>query len=243
MEFILNVPQGKFQIRRIPLRQNELLQAWDAADEYLLNFAEHLNLNYDSKVCILNDSFGALAVALHHHRPIAISDSFLSHLATQHNLDLNGINRNSIELQNSLWLPTVKIDFLFIKIPKTLALLEYQLYRFREWLKPECKVIVAGMIKNLPKSTWQILASILGPTTTSLAVKKSRLIFAEIDNRGCKPKPPKIPTVFSKLVIPVKKPPIFIANRPLAMVDFIAVDRKVSTHCTCPHLQSSYSYC
>jgi hypothetical protein len=54
---------------------------------------------------------------------------------------------------------------------------------------------------------------------------------------GVSPNRRKFRRVFSKLSIPVKKSPIFIANqpdilapnRPLAMVDFIEVDRQVST--------------
>ena len=34
----LKVAQGEFQLARYPKRKKELLQAWDAADEYLLNY-------------------------------------------------------------------------------------------------------------------------------------------------------------------------------------------------------------
>ena len=35
---ILKIPQGEFQLSRYPGRKKELLRAWDAADEYLLNY-------------------------------------------------------------------------------------------------------------------------------------------------------------------------------------------------------------
>jgi len=64
-----------------------VLRAWDAADEYLLDtLAEEPKLPEGARVLILNDSFGALAVALSAYRPYALSDSYLSQQATRLNL-------------------------------------------------------------------------------------------------------------------------------------------------------------
>lgn len=58
-ETTLQVTQGCFQILRFPSAKNEKLQAWDAADEYLLqDVAEKLDVNDQPSVLILNDSFG-----------------------------------------------------------------------------------------------------------------------------------------------------------------------------------------
>lgn len=182
METLLEVPQGRFEIRRAPFRKNELLRAWDAADEYLLtHLATQENLGSDSSLTIINDNFGALAVALNHYKPTALSDSFLSQQATRTNLDLNGIPQDSVRLLDSLVLPDAGIDYLLVKVPKTLGLLEYQLHRLRLLLKPNARIIAAGMVKNLPVSVWKLLERLIGPTTTSLAVKKARLIFATLD--------------------------------------------------------------
>ena len=42
----LHVPQGEFQLFRYPKRKKELLRAWDAADEYLLNYIQDLFLDF-----------------------------------------------------------------------------------------------------------------------------------------------------------------------------------------------------
>lgn len=182
MENSLIVPQGQFQLQRLPYRKNQLLRAWDAADEYLLNhFAEYCKPAPNAKIVIVNDSFGALAVALADYQPIAISDSYLSQQATQLNLVANQRDAEQVLLLDSLSLPETKIDYLLIKAPKTLALLEYQLHRLRPLLKPDCIVIVAGMVKNLPPTLWKILEKLIGPTKPSIAVKKARMIFAELD--------------------------------------------------------------
>ena len=183
MQFYLEVPQGKFELKRFPVRKNDLLQAWDAADEYLLKHLADAELPAENQcVVILNDGFGALAVALHSKSPIAISDSFLSQQATRCNLRLNALPESNVQLYDSLSLPEKQIDSLLIKIPKTLALLEDQLHRLRPFLKPDSRIIAAGMVKNTPLSVWKILEKMLGPTTTSLAVKKARLIFATLDS-------------------------------------------------------------
>ena len=84
METLLTVAQGDFQLQRFPLQSNQLLRAWDAADEYLLNvLSERFSLNETSRILIVNDSFGALAVALSHYKPQALSDSYCSQLSTR----------------------------------------------------------------------------------------------------------------------------------------------------------------
>jgi 16S rRNA (guanine1207-N2)-methyltransferase len=182
MQTSLDIPQGRFELRRLPYRKNELLQAWDAADEYLLNYLASQDIPVtEARIVILNDSFGALALALNAYRPIAMSDSFLSQQATLNNCQLNAIDQDGLRLLDSLSLPDGPVDYLLIKAPKTLALLEYQLHRLRPLLKPTAKIIVAGMVKALPASLWKLLEKLIGPTSTSLAVKKARLIFAGLD--------------------------------------------------------------
>ncbi|MDI1230520.1 MAG: methyltransferase [Methylobacter sp.] len=178
----LSVAQGEFELNRLPKRPRELLRAWDAADEYLLNtLAEELNLPAAARVLIVNDGFGALAVALNAFRPDAISDSYLSQQATRLNLAANNLPEQSVSLQNSLEPLEGVFDLVLIKVPKTLALLEDQLIRLHPHLTPSTQIIVAGMIKTLPPSVWKLLERLLGPTTTSLARKKARLIFASLD--------------------------------------------------------------
>ena len=184
MENLLKTPQGRFQLRRLPFRKNELLRAWDAADEYLLNYlAEDENFAGKLSICILNDSFGALAVALHGYRPTVISDSFLSQQATRLNLEINEIPQNNVQLLDSLSPPGIfGIDYILIKVPKSLAMLEDQLHRLRPFLKADSKLLLAGMVKNLPGSLWKLLERMIGPTSTALAVKKAKLITVSVDS-------------------------------------------------------------
>lgn len=191
MQGIFEVPQGRFRLKRLPERKHESMQAWDAADEYLLHYLAHEDTPaHDANIVILNDSFGALAVALHAYRPVAQSDSFLSQQATLANMRANGLEPNRVGLLDSLSLPEAGIDYLLVKVPKTLALLEYQLHTLRPLLKPDAKIIAAGMVKNLPATVWKTLERLIGPTRPSQAIKKARLIFAQLEqNRVLPPNP------------------------------------------------------
>jgi 16S rRNA (guanine1207-N2)-methyltransferase len=181
-ENLLRVAQGEFDLNRLPKRPLELLRAWDAADEYLLKtLAEDLKPSDDARILIFNDSFGALAVALSSFQPEAVSDSYLSQQATRLNLVVNGLPGHSVKLINSLESLEGPFDLVLIKVPKTLALLEDQLIRLHPHLKPSTQIILAGMIKTLPPSVWKLLERLVGPTTTALARKKARLIFASPD--------------------------------------------------------------
>ena len=188
---LLKVGQGEFELHRLPKRSLELLQAWDAADEYLLNtLAEDLQPLADARILIVNDSFGALAVALSVFLPHAVSDSYLSQQATRLNLAANGLPEHSVKLINSLEPLEGVFDLVLIKVPKTLALLEHQLIRLHPHLLPTSRIILAGMIKALPPSIWKLLERLVGPTTTALAKKKARLIFASPDPKLAIPASP-----------------------------------------------------
>lgn len=176
-------PHVRLQLKRLPYRKNDTLQAWDAADSYLLQHLVQQDVPpLDSHIVIVNDGFGALALGLQAYQPTAISESYLSQQATLINARNNGIDPANINLLDSLTLPDKPIDYLLIKAPKTLGLLEYQLLTLRPLLKPDSKIIVTGMVKTLSANVWKMLERLIGPTRTALAVKKARLIFATLDS-------------------------------------------------------------
>ena len=178
----LTVPQGEFQLARFPPRRKELLRAWDAADEYLLHqVADEGLCGPDSSLLIANDSFGALSVALAKQHPVMWSDSWLARQGTLANLQANGLSTQPIELLDSLQVPSGRLDLVLIKVPKSLAMLEDQLYRLRPHLHAGSRVIAAGMVKQIHTSTLKLFERIVGPTHTSLARKKARLIFCQYD--------------------------------------------------------------
>lgn len=187
----LQVPQGEFELQRNPC--DDSLQAWDAADEFLLNHLHDIQvLSRHGKLLILNDAFGALAVALADHPVYSWNDSFLAQQGLRENLVANGYAADEVKTNSAIDLPSVAVDCVLIKVPKTLALLEHQLYALRAILHRDTRIIAAGMARNIHTTTLQLFESILGPATTTRARKKSRLILVERDhsmNEGQSPYP------------------------------------------------------
>ncbi len=178
---------GSYKLRRYPLRKKERLRAWDAADEYVLNhLAENKLPQPDSTLLIVNDGFGGLSVPLNNFQPVVMTDSYLSMQAISSNLESNDIDEDAVVVINSLQAPdsvlNKKADIVLIKLPKSLAMLEDQLFRIRPSLDSSTIIIAAGMTKNIHMSTMELFEKIIGPTKTSLARKKSRLIFCDFDN-------------------------------------------------------------
>ena len=187
----MSVPQGEFVLDRNP--PDEFLQAWDAADEYLLKQVDEPGILFrDTSILVVNDSFGALTVALSDYAPLMMSDSYLAQQGLINNLRINGFPQDAAGFSNGLQIPRFEFDLVLIKIPKTLALLEHQLYSLRGLIRTGSQIIGAGMTRSIHKSTIKLFENILGPTTTSLAWKKARLIFVTRDesiNAGASPDP------------------------------------------------------
>jgi len=177
---MMQTASGQFHLRRVP--DNPNLQAWDAADLYLLKQVnENCELSPQSKILVVNDGFGALSLALCDHQVTMTGDSYLAFEAMKNNLLLQGYDEDRVTFANSLNLPDQIFDLILIKVPKSLALLEHQLYQLRSHQQANTQIIAGGMTRNIHKSTLKLFESIIGPTTTSLAWKKSRLILVNCD--------------------------------------------------------------
>lgn len=175
----LDTPYASLDLIRQPEQPNEPLQAFDAADEYLLAQLHEQGLPVATRVLILNDSFGALACALAMHAEVTSSgDSHLAHLALQKNLARNGISETRVSFVAASEVAQGPFDLVLIRVPKTLALLEEQLIRLHGQLAPGARVIAAAMIKHLPRAAGDLLEQYIGPVQASLAVKKARLLSA-----------------------------------------------------------------
>ena len=177
---------GIYRLQRYPVRKKESLRAWDAADEYILDYLKKNDLlRTDISLLIVNDSFGGLSIPLSQYQPVVMTDSYLSTQAISLNLKNNDIDYDAISIISSLDSPDSVLqktaDIVLIKVPKSLAMLEDQLHRIRPSLSSATIIVAAGMTKHIHMSTLDLFKKIIGPTTTSQAQKKSRLIFSQFD--------------------------------------------------------------
>ncbi len=172
---------------RYPVDPRDRLRAWDASDEYLL---QHLAAaegplddlaGGDGRLVVLGDRWGALTTALAAYEPVQITDSYLAQRATAENLARNGRPADGVRLLSSRDEPPARVDVLLVRVPKSLALLEDQLLRLAPAVRPGTLVVGTGMVKEIHTSTLELFERILGPTRTSLAQRKARLIFCTPD--------------------------------------------------------------
>ncbi|WP_395344902.1 methyltransferase [Ningiella sp. W23] len=163
------------------------LQAWDSADEYLLQYlSDELDANRlapadFSQMAIVNDDFGALACALSEHHPIVYTDSHMSELAIYANAQRNKLGE--IKVRNVLSLneaPDQKLSLLIIKLPRSMSMLEQALILLRPLIDENTSIIACAKVKAITSNVLKLFEKLIGETKTSLAKKKSRLIFSKL---------------------------------------------------------------
>ncbi|MHC3468005.1 methyltransferase [Streptomyces sp. 7R007] len=177
----MKTPWGEFDLARFPEDPRDRLRAWDASDEYLLRHLAEAQVPLSGTVAVVGDRWGALVTALAAHRPVQITDSFLTREATRANLARAGVEPGAVGLLTTQDPPPEHVDVLLVRVPKSLALLEDQLLRLAPAVHAGTVVVGTGMVKEIHTSTLRLFERIIGPTRTSLAVKKARLIFCTPD--------------------------------------------------------------
>lgn len=175
---MFGTPWGEYALHRFPVDEREQLRAWDAADAYLLRHLAEEGVDLSGDVVAVGDRWGALVTALAGRGRITqISDSYLGRRATEANLRACAPGAR-VRLLSTRDEPPSRVDVLLVRVPKSLALLEDQLHRLAPALHAGSVVVGAGMVTEIHTSTLRLFERIVGPTRTSLAVRKARLVFA-----------------------------------------------------------------
>lgn len=193
----------QFSLIRYPEKHQHIsLQAWDSADELIIEHVESLlseesfpigSGESDGSMMIFNDDFGALGCWFSHLAPYWVSDSYISLRSLHENLKANQLLDTSdadkpdelktapvqtlSSVESSTFTPAKAPLIIVVKVPRALALLEQQLIDLQKYITPDTQIIATGKVKAITKSVLNLFERYIGPTTTSLAKKKSRLIF------------------------------------------------------------------
>jgi 23S rRNA (guanine1835-N2)-methyltransferase len=212
-----SMAERQFTLIRYPEKhQHKSLQAWDSADELLIEHVEaHLEALAASRnearneaqdenqtetsstlgpILIFNDDFGTLGCWFTQYNPIWISDSYISLRSLQENLRRNHLKpvideagaltspvTSLTSVESLTFMPESAPSVIMLKVPRTLALLEQQLIDIKRYAAPGTHIVAAGKIKAVTKSVSALFEKIIGPAKTSLAKKKSRLVFSTLD--------------------------------------------------------------
>lgn len=199
----------QFTLIRYPEKhQHVSLQAWDSADELLIEHIETslsegaITTSTAPKMMIFNDDFGVLGCWFAHVEPLWVSDSYIAYRSLLENLTANQLTPSTKDnaitapvqtltsVDSLSFTPASDVDIVVIKIPRALALLEQQLIDIQRYITPTTHVVAAGKVKTITKSVLGLFEKYIGKTTTSLAKKKSRLVFATRDNTKTHAKSP-----------------------------------------------------
>ncbi|MCG6277695.1 methyltransferase, partial [Vibrio vulnificus] len=180
MKTELNLFDRQLTLFRYPNNANETLQAWDAGDEYLINYVEELALDTPQNILILNDHFGALSCWFSaQHQVTMMSDSFISQQGAKENLQRNQCRE--VKLLTTLDAIPTETSLVLFQLPKNNRHLTWQLTKLRKTLSPDVPVVAVNKAKEIHTSTLKLFEKYLGTTKTSLAWKKHRLVFCQAD--------------------------------------------------------------
>ena len=175
----------QLQLVRWPLQQpNHSLQAWDAADELLLDRAlpalqQLTTAGKTPRILILNDSFGALSCALGNSQQFRVQDSYIAQQACRHNRQQNGLTLESITELTSLDSLPAAPDLVLLKLPANHSYLAWQLAALSQVMTADTLLLVAAKAKDIHRNLLAIFSQYIGPTTASLTLRKCRYIDSQ----------------------------------------------------------------
>lgn len=180
---VLAAPSGAMELTRWP--DDPRLRAFDAADTLLLEHLREVDLT--GTLVVLNDRWGALTTALAPHEPVSVSDSWVAQESARVNLARAG---RHVELRAVVDELPERIDVLVFRVPRTVALLEHELHLLAPRLHAGSVVVGAGMVKEVHTSVLRTCEQLVGPTRTSLATRKARLIHVRVNPTLVRPADP-----------------------------------------------------
>lgn len=173
-------------LKRYPVIKNDPLQAWDSADELILEEVSKGDLK-GKRILVINDAFGALSSNLEGLDVTSYTDSFVSARAA----NING--QGKVSCICDLMMFTGIYDYVLIRIPKNSSFFEDILCHLTHHIDPHTRIICGSMVKHLSKSAFDLLQRYIGETSTSLAQKKARLVFASVQkDKAISPYPLKV---------------------------------------------------
>ncbi|OOF15278.1 50S rRNA methyltransferase [Salinivibrio sp. PR919] len=229
MKTEMTTPAGQpLILHRYPRRKNETLQAFDAADEYLIEHVAELSLPAGARVLIINDHFGALScwASQQGYDTIQVSDSVVAQQATVQNLAANALP-SVVQLTSLEPLPE-RVDVVLLRIPKSTRMLSWQLQQLAAITDSSIPVIAAAKTKEIHTSTLNQFEHQLGNTVTSLAKKKARLVF-------CTPRDDKPELIDQLHTFDVPDYAMTLANFPNV---FSAQKLDIAAYLMLPHIPS-----
>ncbi len=167
----------KYYISRYPHTAHPSLRAWNAGDEYLLQFLQSSNTSPEASLAILNDRFGFLSIVLHDFAPYTLIQYKSQEKAFAANMVLNKKQINKDRIVLPLQPFPSKIDIACIKVPKSSALFEQMILQLLPSIHTDTTIACAFMTRHFNPKILTIAQRYFEHVSQSKARKKSRLIL------------------------------------------------------------------
>lgn len=167
---------GQWQLHRYPKTSRDTLQAWEAADELLHDIITERS---DQNPLLVNDQWGALLMPLASTQVASLSDSYVSHCAWFNNLAQNQLP-NTLQRLTPLDPLPATTDVVYLKLPKSLSLLEFQLAKLSATLAPGTPLYAAAKSKLFTPSVRALFERYCEPVEFSLIKRKCRIVTATL---------------------------------------------------------------
>lgn len=159
---------SSYRLGRIP--QDTSLKAWNAADAL---FLKRLDSADPGQLLLLNDTFGALAVALHAHKRYWWHHSAMATEALVHNSRQNSVDLPDLVDHISTTPPCPVIA---LQIPKSVNYFAWLLEQAVLQLKDGGTIYALGMVKHLGAGHIDIMNQLFDHVNPGRAEKKARVI-------------------------------------------------------------------
>ena len=164
-----------YEFERYPKTENRSLQAWNAGDQYVLQYLESLELT-NKEIGIYLDRFGFLAVMLAEYQLRMITEFASQEQAIGYSLELNNMDASKLKTSKILD-EDYTLDLALMKMPKSMDQFEMQLNQISKVLKQDGEVIISFMTKTFTPQSIKIAEKYFDEVEQTLAFKKSRLMI------------------------------------------------------------------
>lgn len=165
---------SSYRLARIP--QDPALKAWNAADELFLKRLASTDI---SDILLINDSFGALATALHQHNCYWWHHSAMAIEALHQNSQHNSVQPPK-QLEQINASPACSI--IALQIPKSVNYFAWLLEQARLQLAAGGTVYVLGMVKYISAGHIDVMDRLFDQVNPGRAEKKARVIELQHPN-------------------------------------------------------------
>ncbi|MGH1339683.1 MAG: class I SAM-dependent methyltransferase [Aureispira sp.] len=172
--------QGKdYEFERYPQKENRSLQAWSAVDEHFLRYQAAENPILDTPLLIYNDRFGFLTCLQLPKATHSILTWRSQQVALEFHCQKNQIANNNWSSSSPLVPLQHPVQEAWIKLPKSLELLQLFLQQLSPQLRPGAKVVIGFMTRHFSPQLLSIASLYFEQVEQSRAWKKSRLLILQ----------------------------------------------------------------